>query len=199
MEHISRSINKLRDIFFEEGEKKISNQKSEFLIESEYKRVLYAIIAYMSKNILYENNGGSFRKGLLLKGPNGSGKTTIFSIFNALGRQHKSFYFPIISCSEVVTKFNSAEFKEDVIKYYSFGNYCFDDLGKEPIASNFGKEDIFIRILENRYREFCEKGTKTFITTNLTLEQIGIRYGVHIMDRFYEMFNIHDLNVESFR
>jgi len=195
----SRSLEELNILFREKGEKKLAAQKMEFLLDPEYKKTLTLILAYMTTDPFYESKKGSFRKGLFLTGTNGTGKTTIFKILQKLGLQKLIMYFPMISCTEVVAKYNAGPRKEDIITHYSFGNFCFDDLGKEPIASNYGTEDIFIRILENRYREFCEKGTKTFITTNLNLEQIGRRYGVHIKDRFYEMFNFHELNSGSFR
>lgn len=194
-----KTLDNLINHFFYEGEKKLSAQQKEFFMEDSYRKVIRTILAYIAKSPIYLEKGGSFRKGIFLGGPNGSGKTTIFKILRELGLRKVSLYFPMISCAEVVAKYNSEPFKENIIEYYSFGNFCFDDLGKEPIASNYGKEDIFIRILENRYREFTDKNTKTFITTNLTIDEIGKRYGVHIQDRFLEMFNIHELNIKSFR
>ncbi|HUH45595.1 MAG TPA: hypothetical protein VLZ54_00470 [Arenibacter sp.] len=39
------------------------------------------------------------------------------------------------------------------------------------------------------YRKFEDKGTRTHITTNLNLSQIGDRYGKQTSDRFVRMFN----------
>jgi len=75
----------------------------------------------------------------------------------------------------------------------------FDDLGSEIKASNYGKEDIFSRILELRYNEFIKKGTKTYITSNLSFEDIKERYGVRVYDRCYQMFNQLELNGKSRR
>ena len=75
----------------------------------------------------------------------------------------------------------------------------FDDLGAEREASNYGKEDIFIRILEFRYEEFKHREIKTFITTNYTLQDVKKRYGIRVYDRFKEMFNFIELDGESRR
>ena len=116
--------------------------------------------------------------------------------------QVKELWFPSISTQEVVDKFNMEKNKEDVIRYFSKGNFLFDDLGSEIAGNNiyqYGKEDVFVRILLNRYRNFEKLGTKTHITTNLGLKQIEERYGKQLADRFIEMFNLLKLDGPSRR
>lgn len=172
----------------------------EFQVDKANKVFLNLFCLYFSRNKDFEVCSDiSLRKGIYLFGTHGSGKTTAFKIMQLVSKKYniKSIWFPIISTEEVVAKFNSARNKEYIIKYYSEGVFLFDDLGKEEIANNiyqYGKEDIFIRILSNRYRAFEEKGTITFITSNLDYKAIRNRYGQHIEDRFYSMFNKIQLN-----
>ncbi|MDO6603881.1 hypothetical protein Q4538_14170, partial [Arenibacter palladensis] len=114
----------------------------------------------------------------------------------------RPLWFPSISAQEVVDKYNAEKNKDDVIDYYSKGTFLFDDLGSETVANNvyqYGKEDIFVRILLNRYRNFENLGTKTHITTNLNSSQIEDRYGRQISDRFVRMFNLLKLDGPSRR
>ncbi|WP_149304447.1 P-loop NTPase family protein [Pareuzebyella sediminis] len=104
----------------------------------------------------------------------------------------RELWFPCISTQEVVAKYNENKNKEEIIEYYSKGTFLFDDLGSETVGNNvyqYGKEEIFVRILLNRYRNFENLGTKTHITTNLNNSQIEDRYGRQISDRFVRMFN----------
>ncbi len=95
-----------------------------------------------------------------------------------------------------------AKNKEDVVRYYSKGVFLFDDLGAETMGNNifqYGKEEVFLRILLNRYRNFESLGTKTHITTNLSLGEIEQRYGKQLADRFIKMFNLLKLDGPSRR
>ena len=116
--------------------------------------------------------------------------------------QVRELWFPAISTQEVVAKFNLERNKEDVIQYYSRGVFLFDDLGAEMEGNNifqYGKEEVFVRILLNRYRNFESLGIKTHITTNLNLSQIEQRYGKQLVDRFIKMFNLLRLDGPSRR
>ncbi|MCM4167161.1 hypothetical protein KCTC52924_02741 [Arenibacter antarcticus] len=136
----------------------------------------------------------SLRKGLLVFGSYGTGKTSSFKIIQNMSKQYRipELWFPIIGAQEVVAKYNAVRNKDEVIDYYSKGTFLFDDLGTETVGNNvyqYGKEEIFVRILLNRYRNFESLGTKTHVTTNLSFAQIENRYGTQISDRFIRMFN----------
>ena len=192
----------LKPIFLQEAELYYKNLRREFLVDENNRRIFEMLCLYFSKDKDFEEKfGGQLQKGIMLFGNVGSGKTSTFQIFQNISKKHnlKSLWFPMISTTEVVTKFNSSTNKDDIINYYSFGKYMFDDLGREKMASNFGKEDIFSRIMDSRYREFIEKNTRTFLTTNYSLEEISKRYGDHIYDRFSEMFNIIEMSGKTRR
>lgn len=164
------------------------------------------------------------RKGLMIIGTYGTGKTSILKTFyeifsNAnhhpiividingteqfLGRYKLGFgYF---TANEVVKKFEALSDRLEKELFWSRhkkGFKYYDDIMTESTASNFGKIEIFKDILEMRY----EKGSKTIISLNYsggsvaeTLEQISLKYGERVYDRIFEMFNIIELKGESLR
>ncbi|MEO9893093.1 hypothetical protein [Aurantibacter sp.] len=174
-----------------------------FTVDSDNKLYLNLLCKYFSRDMTFETeHGGHLNKGLFIYGNKGSGKTTSLKIIQSLyfKYQQRQFWFPRIDCQEVVDKFNMARNKDYIVKNYSKGSFMFDDLGAENLANNihvFGKEDIFIRIMEARYNEFVNKGVRTHITSNLTPQDVGKRYGSRVEDRFYEMFNLIELNVSG--
>lgn len=165
----------------------------------------------------------SFDKGLLIVGNYGNGKSTIIKCFENLFRHnYKIAYekhwknindwnylrFKIVSCHQIVSDFEclpNANEKDVFNKTYSSFKYCFDDIKKEKIASNFGLTNVMQTILEKRY----DKKSKTYLTMNFNdqfpndtskaLEEIGLKYGNHIYDRIFEMFNIIEFKGKSFR
>lgn len=199
MRNAENDFNRILNTFLDLGEKRISRTGKVMILDDLYEREISKIIEYMANSNDYVKRGGDKIKGILLKGKVGSGKTTIFKIIEDFNTEGKMFTTKFVAARDVVGKYNSSKNKESIIQFYSEEIYCFDDIGKEPIASNYGKEDIFIRIFENRYKNFCDYALKTHITTNLSLRELGIRYGCHIEDRFYEMFNFHELKNKSFR
>ncbi len=177
--------------------------------------------SFNGKNL--ENN---FEKGLLVIGDYGNGKTTIMSCLELLFLQNykiavrdgwetvklwNELRFKGIKSHDLVTEFEildpkQAGFtKEMFYKKFSGFRYYFDDLKKEKVASNFGKTEIVREILEKRY----DAKAKTFGTCNYkegqsgnlqqALYEFGERYGGHIYDRIFEMFNIIEFKGKSFR
>lgn len=92
-------------------------------------------------------------------------------------------------------------FKEDNVfeinRIKSTSILAIDDLGYEPVKVNhFGTETHpFEEILMSRY----DRKKAILLTTNLTLEQIGERYGWHIYDRLKQMVYIIEFKGESKR
>ena len=174
--------------------------------------------------LINNKSNPSLKKGLMIIGTYGTGKTSIFKTFyeifsNAnrhpitvvdihgteqfLGRYKLGFgYF---TANQVVKNFESifdhAE-KELFWNRHQKGFKYYDDIMTESAASNFGKIEIFKDVLEMRY----EKDSKTMISLNYsggsvdeTLEQISRKYGERVYDRIFEMFNILELKGESLR
>lgn len=194
-----------KKVFFKAAQKFHSESDTDFVVDSKNKNFLGHFCRYWNQDLAFEVlENISLQKGLMVFGSYGTGKTSSFRILQGIAKQYKvpELWFPSISTQEVVAKFNRERNKEDVIQYYSKGVFLFDDLGAETAGNNihqYGKEEVFVRILLNRYRNFEDQGTKTHITTNLDLGQIENRYGRQLADRFIQMFNLLKLDGPSRR
>ena len=105
--------------------------------------------------------------------------------------------------------------KEMFFSKYSNGNLFLDDMKREKDASNFGITNVVKSILEKRYnnqKKYSDEKfnkTKSFGSMNFhedypnnidfAIQECGVRYGGHIYDRMFEMFNIIEFKGKSFR
>ena len=134
----------------------------------------------------------SYRKGILLSGPVGCGKTSLMKLFSTLTPMNKSFV--VKPAREITMEFSKQGY--DVIHRYSRSlrspkPICFDDIGVEPPMRYFGDQvNVIGEILLSRYELFVSKGVQTHATTNLNAEEIEARYGSRVRSRLREMFNL---------
>lgn len=177
-----------------------------FKVDSSNKSIINEIYLYAEGKSAKFNS----RKGLLLTGDVGTGKSTIIKILNRyyFYTRGKNDYgypfggFKIESCSSVVNRYT--RLGNEALDIYTFNNntpreMCFDELGREPMpAKYFGTElNVMQYILQCRYETRNE--AITHITTNLSLDEIQERYDVYIADRINEMFNVIQMNGRSRR
>lgn len=143
--------------------------------------------------------GISPRKGILLSGPVGCGKSTILALLDYFFPPEKQYR--IKACREI-----SFELEKDgysVIARYSKGAmrnlggqivpqiWCFDDLGIDRPVKYFGTEcNVMAEILLSRYDQFVSGGVLTHTTTNLSATELEERYGNRVRSRMREMFNL---------
>jgi len=169
----------------------------DFVINNENKEVINSLFWYFSNNPKFNNsniisNEPSLKKGILLIGNTGSGKTTILDIFKALKWQG----FRKFSTYDVVEDFEKSG-EKGIVTYFN-GNIFFDDLGTENEAMYYGKrENVGTRLIEKRYNSYIRDGLKTHVTTNLSINDLVDKYGFRIEGRIYEMFNIIKLGSKS--
>jgi DNA replication protein DnaC len=137
------------------------------------------------------------KKGIMLLGPVGCGKTSIMSLIRYF--QNDNVSHTLKPCREIVFEFFSKGF-ETIARYgklfhriegSSFPKtYCFDDLGFEKKVIYYGNEcDVMKEIILSRYDLFESIGMITHFTTNLSLEELEIRYGESVMSRLEAMVN----------
>jgi len=169
----------------------------EFKIDSENEKIWNQLTNYFSNSDRFEENGMSLKKGILLYGPVGCGKTFLMHVL----RRNPKGTFTIVDCTDIEATAADGKkggdealrqyFTDQPIKYTNkFGHtaigWCFDDLGTEPDARHFGSQiNVMERIIECRYKNKC----LTHIITNLTIEEIKERYGIRVLDRLKEMCN----------
>lgn len=132
------------------------------------------------------------KKGLLLVGGVGRGKTSLFRIFQRFASRLKleTVYKikPMMSAVYDISEAANVAAMKSLFK----GNVCFDDLGQEAsVVKLFGNEiRVFEEIMTHRYNNFIVFGDKTHLSTNLTIQQINDVYGERVFSRINEMMNI---------
>lgn len=136
-------------------------------------------------------------KGLFLCGNTGTGKT------RRLKWAANAFGIEMIGAQEIcnrlaragdeieeneVLKLNPAPWSE-VPEHYN--DLIIDDIGTEPAEFNvYGtKRNLMADIIYRRYKAFSDRGRrwKTHFTSNLTPEEIRVRYGERVWSRLNEM------------
>lgn len=177
-----------------------------FVVDDNNRALLNEVFAYLEGRSSILDR----RKGLLITGPIGSGKTTLMravslyqNLSMGLNMGKAVGGFRLESTSHVAMQYISKGF-DALDKYtYNDGNspcsICFDELGREPVpVKYYGSElNVMQYILQCRYEAIAD--CLTHITTNLAVDQIEERYGDYIADRINEMFNVCTLGGESRR
>lgn len=121
----------------------------------------------------------SRKRGLLLCGTIGNGKTTMLRAISYLFGSHAMY----MEAQSIYDHFRQSR---SFPSFPSRGILLIDDLGVEPPSSNdFGEVRYpLAELLMARYRH----NATTVIATNYTLDQIGQAYGDRVLDRMREMF-----------
>ena len=169
-----------------------------FHIPENERGIIFGILAwFLEDELVAEKMNIDLNKGILLSGPIGCGKTTLFKLMQNFPTKRKGF--GIISTRQVVSEFMQSGY--EILEKYSNGNlshdirtpkaYCFDDLGTETTSKYFGNDcNVMAEILLTRYDLFVEKGIITHLTTNLSATEIESQYGNRLRSRMREMFNL---------
>lgn len=169
-------------------------------IDSFNEKQINALCMYFSNDAGFEKiePGYSLKKGLLLYGPVGCGKTTLLSLL----RKNTKAPFSVISCRKVADEF--AQLGHVAIAAYSklreanrrensgheVLGFCFDDMGTETNKKNFGNEvNVMTEVILNLYDNRDNIG-KVHLTTNISDQDISNYYGERVYSRLKEMVNI---------
>lgn len=186
------------------------NSGIEFKVDNQNQNVIEALCLYHLDNPGFEkmNDKWSLKKGLLIMGPVGTGKTTIMELF----KETPKVYMSRINCSKVaddystdgVNVINRLSWKKELaynesIFSHKVSGFCFDDLGTEATGIYFGQHrNVMTDIINNRYNKRLPF-TLTSVTTNLNADEIQDMYGLRVRDRMKEMFNLIVLKGKSRR
>jgi DNA replication protein DnaC len=158
--------------------------------------IIFKLLAYFMKDTAgAEKFNLSFRKGILLSGPVGCGKTSLMNIIKYFHEPEERYIMK--SCRDVsfefiqegysvIHKYSKQSFKSDKPKVY-----CFDDLGTENNLKYYGNDcNVMAEVLLSRYDMFISRHMLTHVTTNLNSSEIEEIYGTRIRSRLREQFNL---------
>lgn len=168
-----------------------------------YKELMRAFAGYFARE---ESDKLQQRKGILLSGCTGCGKTTLFRIFDFAtlwacdqnGRplsEDNARLFGWRSCRQIAMEYADRDRggAASLMRHFT-GVSCFDDFGAENVASHYGnKADVMGEIIQSRY----ERRSTTYITTNLTFAQIQQTYGERVASRLAEMCSWLDMGINE--
>jgi predicted ATPase len=172
-----------------------------FKIDSDNKKAIYGLIHYFFGNKMEaEKYSIDLKKGLMIRGNIGTGKSLLMKIFQQLMyfyNRELNQYYQFIDTSRVREEFvisgysGTEKYTKKNCRNSIPNIWCFDDLGLEgTVAKYFGSEtNIMADILYHRYNLWSHFRIPTFITTNLLPSQIEELYGDRLRSRFHEMFN----------
>ena len=191
--------------FLERGGKILFGKQ--FSIHPEDYKTVFLLLIYFYRDLEnIERFELDLKKGILLQGPVGCGKTSLLFLMRLM--LPKDEQFTIISARDIGLEFVRDGYS--VIEKYStksFVNsdqvlrpkaYCLDDLGLEAPFKHFGNEtNVIGEILLSRYPLFTYQRMKTHATTNLSAAQLEKVYGNRIRSRMREMFNLISFDSKS--
>ena len=199
-------INKSKRIFFDTA----NSLHPGYTIDEENKTVIQALLKYFTGNPDFETSmefpGLSLRKGILLAGNIGTGKSMLMGILRDCRLSGK--HFGIKPCRELAQNFALEGVRGielcglRAVRYVNgrqkIGHMLFDDLGAEKPAVYYGNTvNVMEEILLDRYEHFIKHGLLTHITTNKDLSELEALYGSRVVSRMHEMFNFLVLGGEQ--
>jgi energy-coupling factor transporter ATP-binding protein EcfA2 len=175
-----------------------------FTIYSEDSEVINKLLTWFLKDEKAAQHFNiNLNKGILLTGPIGCGKTSLFTLIRLLLPPEDRFI--IKSCREVTFDFIKDGY--EIIQRYSTNAYnsndkpnttCFDDLGAESEIKYYGNQcNVMGEILLSRYDHFINNRMITHATTNLSASELENYYGNRVRSRMREMFNLIAYDAKS--
>lgn len=200
-----------KDLFISKAnELLMKREKRCFEIDEKNQYAVDFFVSYFSNTEGLKKLGGSPYKGLFIHGNCGTGKSLFFEILEEVYKHHPnpSIRIKTVHTIELTNRIINElsrpnQLASNDISIYgkvTTGSIHFEELGAERKLNHFGNSiDIMSDIIQLRYAKSRRAKCLTFITTNLSREEVKKRYGFRVYDRMYEMFNFIELSGRSRR
>lgn len=140
------------------------------------------------------------KKGILMIGEVGIGKTTLFKDqFKGTHKDGRS-YNGLVTAHDIVKSFNKSGINDFMTEFKTVACpqiKCVDDIGTEILGNYYGSK---LDVIEYLIQDWYTKGIKPCFTTNVGPEGLKSRYGNRVWDRLQEMCYIivlEDTNLRS--
>ncbi len=187
--HRAYNYKKCMEYILQEGKRIYGNH---FILNRYHKAVLYQLLIYaIEDQESLEKTNLDLRKGILLMGESGVGKTAMLKLAKPFFYRKKQF--DIVSCRVLSQEFSKRGF-EALDSYLSTNSkpICLDNLGKELPAKHFGYNcEVGYNVIEHFYEQrFDVDYPKVHITTMSSPSEIEKRYGIGFRKMLQEMFNV---------
>ena len=114
------------------------------------------------------------KKGLLLIGPPGVGKTVI--TMKVIPMILHIYYKRILSCFQSTELVNRKAYEEVIL----YRNIVIDDVGIEGVYNDFGNPHVVFSEIVDAIEK---RGALLIATSNLTINEIKAKYGLRTYDR----------------
>lgn len=164
------------------------------LILNQYnKKFITTICYFLSKDNRFETElGYSFRKGLLIRGICGIGKTYLLECVED-NELNPIDIFSMIHITNEIRKNGVFKIKARKIIYL-------DDVGaEEPTVTYYGSKISFFEDFILRYYLHNKSFYNLIFSTNNNFDELESKYGQRVRSRIKEMFNIIDVQGEDMR
>lgn len=188
----------------------------QFVIDKKNEVLFELVCRYFSNDPVFESYAAqlgmkniSLKKGIMLAGNFGTGKTWMMQLFSKNQRQ----VFHIRNAKYIADAFSTdgeiiSEGFSELIKnpvndresfFHTHAGLCIDDMGTEGLKTHYGnKKNVIGDLIESRY---FKKNTGVFLhaTTNLSVSELEEFYGERVTSRMREIFNFIEVIGEDRR
>ena len=164
------------------------------IVNDDNKKIITALCFFISSDPRFETVlGYSFKKGLLIRGISGLGKTFLVRCV----KDNEIKPITILSMIEIAESVKSeGEFD---IRLSDKINYL-DDVGTEQhIINHFGTKINFFKNFIETYYLNNRPFDKLIISTNNNFQELEDKYGFRVRSRLKDMFNVIDVTGKDMR
>lgn len=168
--------------------------EKELIVNDNNRNLIKTICFFMSNDSRFETElGYTFKKGLLIRGISGLGKTYLFNCIKDNELSPITIY-SMIEISEIV---KSEGFLELPLNN---GITYLDDVGtEEHTVNHFGTKINFFKNFIEKYYLNNSVYNRLILSTNNNFAEIEAKYGFRVRSRIKDMFNIIDVTGNDMR